>query len=394
VTLADFEYLYRLTEKPEPLGPLTSPELVNEISRIGPDIPEIARRLGRKPQSVRYLYKKLQNRFAIQGVLNHECVGLRRIILQLKFRDEYADYVKPLMFAMNELSYVVSYSKIVGDDSYIVHASVPKEYVDEFLAFIESLRKMTILTDVESYTFDWFCNIPMRADYFDFAFGRWNFDMSSLPPSQFESDLQNLHLETLHFDRIDLLIAKELQIDGTRKLKEIQEAIKERDGLDIEYKTLGWHLKAHVNRKRMFKGYRINWMGTASDPVTGRVGLRRHAYTAAELLVRGPSDRERRILREHFSRLPVLWSEASGKDYYAQIAIPNEMIVEGLQFISEVMHPIMSKSKFSLIDPKIAVGFTFSYNLFNEETHEWVFNGEELLTKFVALKAEIGYPRP
>ncbi len=71
---------------------------------IGPKVPEIARRLGRHRETVRYWYKKLEaNDFAIQAIINHEALGLKRIIMKVQFSEGYRDYVKPLMFAMNEL---------------------------------------------------------------------------------------------------------------------------------------------------------------------------------------------------------------------------------------------------------------------------------------------------
>lgn len=88
-------------------------------------------------------------------------------------------------------------------------------------------------------------------------------------------------------------------------------------------------------------------------------------------------------------RLPVVWMEAAGRDYHAQIFIPTEMIMEGLQYVEEVMKPMRHKSAFYMMDHMNATGFTFSYKLYNEEIQAWDFNREELMAKFKALELQM-----
>lgn len=246
--------------------------MVNEISKIGPRIPEIARRMGRHKETVRYWYKKLEeHNFGISAIVNHEALGLRRITLKVKFGPAYADYVTPLMFAMNELCYVVSYAKTLPDDIYSIDISAPEARVAEYLDFIEELRGTGVFTEVETYVFDWFRNIPMRADSYDFASGRWSYEMSEIPEKEEDGQGEPLY-PPQKLDKIDLLIAKELFVDAKREIQEIQKAIKETDGVDINYKTLCWHLKEHVEKRGLLKGYRTNWMGTQYNQKTGRAG--------------------------------------------------------------------------------------------------------------------------
>jgi DNA-binding Lrp family transcriptional regulator len=361
--------------------------MVKEISKIGPRVPEIARRIGRHKETVRYWYKKLEeHNFAINCIVNHEALGLRRIIIKVKFGDAYADYIKPLMFAMNELCYVVGYAKTLPDDLYVVDASVPEARVEEYLAFIEELRGKGVFTEAEPYVFDWFRNVPMRADYYDFELGRWNYDMSEMKGGdEVEPPLSSPQ----KLDRIDVLLVKELFVDARREVQDIQRSIREQDGVDINYKTLCWHLKEHVEGRGLLKGYRTNWMGTHYDQKSGRAGQRQHAYVGAELFVRGPSLEEKGRLMRMMGRFPVVWSEAVGKDYHVQMAIPSEMIMEGLEYIHETMEPVRNKSTFYLMDQMNAAGFTFSYKLYNEEARAWDFDRSELMAKFEALELQI-----
>ena len=69
-------------------------QLVKLISEIGPDIPEISRRLGQFKESVRYRYKEkvLEKGFGVQASLNHEKLGLRRVVLVMDLAPDYNTY--------------------------------------------------------------------------------------------------------------------------------------------------------------------------------------------------------------------------------------------------------------------------------------------------------------
>src|SRR5271169_1912818 len=108
--------------------------------------------MGRHKETVRYWYKKIEEHdFAVSGIINHEALGLKRIIMKVRFGDEYAAYVRPLIQAMNELCYVVSYTKALPEDIYVVSASVPEDYTAEYVDFIETLKQQGIFKSVEYY---------------------------------------------------------------------------------------------------------------------------------------------------------------------------------------------------------------------------------------------------
>ena len=102
-------------------------QLVQLLTEIGPDIPEIARRLGQFKESVRYRYKeKIVNRgFAVQAAVDHEKFGLRRIIFVVDFGPQYKEYAAAILTAMHELAYISSFAKTLPDGLFVVNASVP-----------------------------------------------------------------------------------------------------------------------------------------------------------------------------------------------------------------------------------------------------------------------------
>ena len=361
------------------------------IAEIGPRVPEIARRMGRHKETVRYWYKKLQDHgFAISGIINHEALGLKRVVMKVRFGDGFSDYVRSLCTAMNELCYLVSYSKALPEDIYVLSASVPKDYAAEYVDFIETLRQQGVFKSVEYYMLDWITNKPMQADYYNFETGYWDFDFQGFSREQ---TIAKPYAEPpvsspVKFDKIDLLIAKELQRDATRELQEIQASIKEADGIDINYKTLCWHLSEHVE-PRLLKGYRINWMGTRYDPVTDRVEQRQHSFLGVDILVKSVHPSERAEILGRLDRLPVLWAIGAGSDLYAQVLIPVESTVEGLQYLQSAITPVSDRTTFLMADQRNALGFTISYKLYDEEAKLWRFNREEVLGKFKALETQI-----
>jgi DNA-binding Lrp family transcriptional regulator len=356
--------------------------MVKEIIKVGPRVPEIARRLGRHKETVRYWYKKLEeHHFGVQAEISQDAMGLRRIIFNVRFGEAYKEYITPLMSVMADLCYLSGYSKSMPGDTYILNASVPIEHTQEYLDLFEELRQQGVFTEVDYTIHDWFANVPMRTDFYDFEHGRWVFDGEPAPIGESHPAPEGASPHP-KLDKIDLLIAKELYIDATRELREIQQSIKEYDGVDINYKTLCWHLSEHVERNGLLKRYKINWMGTHYDTKSKRNLRPQHTYTGAELSVKAPTREELSELMEKMRQLPMLWSEAGGRDYYAYIAIPNELVIETLQFIQKAILPVRDKSTFHLIDMSNSLVFTIPYKLYQEESRSWEFNKVELLAKF------------
>lgn len=365
--------------------------MVKLISEIGPKIPEIARRMGRHKETVRYWYKKLQeHEFAITAIVNHEALGLKRLVMKVKFGDAYEEYVVPLMAAMSQLCYINGYSKALPEDIYVMSASVPADYTAEYVDFIEALRQEGVFKSVEYYMLDWVRNQSMRADSYDFASGHWDLDFKALSQDldSVKPALDSPISPRVKFDKIDLLIAKELQRDATRELNEVQRSIKEIDGVDINYKTLCWHLSQHVE-PRLLKGYKINWMGTRYDIKTQRGYTKQHSYLGVDVFARGIRMDERMEVLAKVGRLPILWMEGAGSDYYAQVAIPTELTVEGLQYLQSAMKTVGDRTSFLIADQRNAAAYTLAYNLYDEDVKAWKFNREELLVKFRALQAQI-----
>src|SRR5271155_1275229 len=115
------------SQKPSPTGEDASSnvktgQLARMITEIGPNISEIARQLGQFKESVRYRYKEklLSKGFAVQVAVDHEKLGLRRVIMLIDFADAYKPVAQRMMTMLSNDGYLVSYEKVLPDGKFIV----------------------------------------------------------------------------------------------------------------------------------------------------------------------------------------------------------------------------------------------------------------------------------
>jgi hypothetical protein len=108
-----------------------------------------------------------------------------------------------------------------------------------------------------------------------------------------------------------------------------------------------------------------------------------------ELLIRGVTETERMRVMANVSRLPFVWLEAGGQNYFAQIAFPIDTLTEALGFIKELVSPVREKATWHFMDQANALRFSIVPSLYDKENKKWNFNQAELLNKFDKLVMEI-----
>ena len=359
-------------------------QLVKLLTEIGPDIPEISRRLGQFKESVRYRYKeKIVNRgIAVQATVDHEKLGLKRLMLIAEVPEPYTVYAQAILAAMHELCYVVGFTRTLVGGEYIVNLSVPKEKEADVRQFLMALKDRGLFSTLEVLGFDWHRLVPMKAEYYDFDTGRWDFDWQLEVTDDYKAASYAPATE-IKFDSTDLLIIKELQLDANKSLKEIS------DKLQINYKKLAWHHTTHVLARGLLPSYTVNWMGTRYDYNLEKALHRKHRYFAMDLIVRNVSDIELMTLRSNMNRIPFLWSEAAGQNYFAEFALPVDNVVDGLQYIGKVAGHVKDRMSLYPIDQTEAARFTIPHRLFDSTTRKWTFEVTDLMQKFDTLLVQI-----
>lgn len=368
-------------------------QLAKLITEIGPNISEIARRLGQFKESVRYRYKEkiLSKGFAVHVAVDHEKLGLKRVIMLIDFAENYRPIAQRLMTILSEQGYLVSFEKTLPDGRYVVHSSVPEEHLEDYKSFFGELEKRGIFNSIEIQTFQWFRNPPMKTSLYDFDEGAWDFDWSTDARPD-KSAASHLPSGRERFDKVDLLILKQLQMDGNKTLAEMSES------LHINYKTLTWHFRKHVQERKLIKGYVIKWMGTTYDYKADRFSTKKHTYLWVVIMFSHLDQARRLEVMARMNQLPFIWSEAVGDTYEAELIFPIEALTEGLQYISEVITDTQTTAKYFIVDQTNSNGFTIVPALYDDERQLWEFRSEELLAEcdrlLIRMKEGMGRPMP
>jgi len=359
-------------------------QLVKLLTEVGPDVPEISRRLGQFKESVRYRYKEkiLNKGFAVQAKVDHEKLGLRRVIAVIDFAPQYRKFSESILASMNELCFLVSFAKTMPGGYFIANFSAPREYVGELKHFLGAMKEKGMFSRLDMVDFDWFRMVPMKSEFYDFDTGRWDFDWTAKSNGDYGS-AEYMPSNPAKFDYVDLLLMKELQMDANKSMKEIS------NKLNVNYKKLAWHYTTHVTARRLLSGYSVNWMGTRYDYGIEKALHRQHRYFAVILLVRGATEYETMSLRQAVDRLPFLWSEAAGANYFCEFAFPVDFVVEGLQYLTDAISEVKERTEIFTIDQSQAAGFTISYSKFSQAHRKWEFNLEDLMKRFESLTVEI-----
>ena len=359
-------------------------QLVSLLSDLGPDIPEISRRLGQFKESVRYRYKEkiLNKGFAVQAAVNHEKLGLKRLMIIAEVPDPYRVYAQAIFAALHELCYVVGFTRTLVGGEHVVNLSAPADQIEGVRDFLNQLKMKGMFSQLEVLEFDWSRTVPMKAEFYDFDTGRWDFDWQKAGSEDYKA-AGYAPSERSNFDHVDLLIIKELQMDANKSLKEIA------DKLTVNYKKLAWHYATHVRARGLIPNYIVNWMGTRYDYNLEKALHRKHRYFAVDLFVRNVNELETMTLRHSIDRLPFLWGEAGGSNYFAEFAVPVDNVVEGLQYLGNITRGVKDRMSIYPIDQTESARFTIPYKLYDAAEKRWALNTQELGQKFDHLMMQI-----
>ena len=142
--------------------------------------------------------------------------------------------------------------------------------------------------------------------------------------------------------------------------------------MDVNYKTLSWHLKERIKGQGLLKGYRLNWDRFAWTPTADRRKNRSHSIVFVSLFVKAPTPEQRVELMKRMGGFPLLWAEGAGPDYFAEVAIPTEMLIEGLEYLRFVINPVREKASYHILDQRQAAAFTTSGTEAVRRTYEAV----------------------
>jgi len=360
-------------------------ETMELVTRLGPNVNEIARRTGIHRESVRYRYKSfiLRGGRRIHAIIDSEALGLRRVVVRTRFGTPYKDHAHRIFAEMYRCCYLAGYDKELVGDRYIMTFDVPAEYIAHLKEVVLNLEEIGILEGVRIFDCGYWRLASTRVELYDFAHGGWKFDWTA--PPILHSATQP-HSTKREVDDIDLLLLKELKKDADRSLIEIGKAIAEVEHIRINPRTLDYHYNRHVKQQELINGYAIGWPNTHFTD-----SHRKANPTLLEVvvIVSGLSQEERAEIQALTKPLPFLWGEASGEDYCGKFVFPVEVVNDAMAYLGNMLNDFGDRGSIFLRDQgKSVSSFTF-HELIDPVGKTWRFDKGSALALFQELALEL-----
>jgi hypothetical protein len=186
------------------------------------------------------------------------------------------------------------------------------------------------------------------------------------------------------YDRVDLLILKELDIDASKTLVKMVENVK------VSLSALEFHYREHVNARGLIKGYRLVWQGTKYDREQEMAVSRKEFYIELTILLKDGTREEVAELMLLLNGTPFLWSEACGAAYCAEIFLPNHMYVGFFEYIDAFANRAGERLRIFVMDQSHALRFVVQYDLFDGGSRKWLLDAQAVLKTLGSLAPAVG----
>jgi hypothetical protein len=149
--------------------------------------------------------------------------------------------------------------------------------------------------------------------------------------------------------------------------------------LNINSKTLRYHLTAHLVKNRLIAGYAVSYTGL------NRKNNRTEGRTIGIMVkVRNASAYEKNKLQEISLKLPFSWNYAYSsktRTFYLMLFTPSEYYNVLLSKITDNFIEFNERVENVTLDYRKVRSFTIPVGLYDRELEDWVFNEPKALTK-------------
>jgi DNA-binding Lrp family transcriptional regulator len=347
------------------------------VGEIGPRINQVAESSGQFKESVRYRYRKffLDKGISVQASPDYSKLGFTRLVIFAKLSPELESRADDIFLRMSEYCYLHSFTRTILSKEYVLHVALPRKLKEDCVSLFRKLRGVGLFSELKILEFEEMRNPPMKAEFYDFNNEMWMFDWPE--PGNLDPIPVSIRREEAEkYDRLDLLILKELEIDANRTIVQIAENV------GANPRALQFHYLNHVKRRGLIRSYHLVWYGSRFDFRLGRPITERERYVEITILLEGGSNAETSELLTLLNRLPFLWSEAFGPNYWAELFIPPESYVRFLEYIRPFAERIGEKMKMFVMDQTRALRFTISYKLFDPMSKQWKLDCPQVINEF------------
>ncbi len=234
-------------------------KIVESLEKYGPrNVTEVAKKMGIPAETLRKRLNRLRSQFFFASHINiyHTYLGLKKAVI---FAEAIPGYEDLLLDCMKTNDFWIFISKCYGTfEGCVGIFTIPIDHCPEFRQFLEEIKKSGIAREIQVYWSTCFQSVNLICDWFDPKSGTWNFPwdkwIEEIPKK--DTKLPYTLKDPANFpikgDKIDILILKELEKDGTTKFTELAEK------LGLSPQRIGYRYRKHLLERRLIENFRVN----------------------------------------------------------------------------------------------------------------------------------------
>jgi len=233
-------------------------KILEGLSLLGPrNFALVAKHLGMPPSTVRYRIGQMLDNSLLFLHLNpyHTHMGLKKAVV---FIEAVQGYESLLLDCLRVNDFWLYLCRIYGPyEGWGGVWTVPKENVDDFSFFFTSLVDLGVARSVEVNWTTCHDGIPVKSRWFSIEEKRWvfNWDEWMKEVETIDGELPYTLVEPddwpIKVDYVDLLIIKELEIDGRKSFVELSKI------LNIPLETVKYRFREHISKRGLIEDYQI-----------------------------------------------------------------------------------------------------------------------------------------
>ena len=236
----------------------TDVKILEGLSSLGPrNLALLARHLDMPTTTLRYRVRQMLENSLLFLHMNpyHTNMGLKKAVVFVEATQGYEDL---LLDCLRANGFWIFLCRIYGPYEGCGGIwTIPKENEDDFQYFLNCIRKSGVAKSIEV---DWTtCHegIPVKSRWFNIEENAWTFNWDEWVKEveTIEGELPWTLIEPddwpVKVDYEDLLLIKELEIDGMKSLTEISKKL----GISVE--KLKYHFREHVSKRGLVEGYQV-----------------------------------------------------------------------------------------------------------------------------------------
>jgi DNA-binding Lrp family transcriptional regulator len=234
-------------------------KILEGLALLGPrNLTLIAEHLGMPPTTVRYRVCRMLDDSILFLHLNpyHTNMGLRKAVI---FVEAVLGYEDLLLDCLRVNDFWLYLCRIYGPyEGWGGIWTVPNDNVDDFKVFLKRLLDLGVAKSVEINWTTCHEGIPVKSRWFSIEENSWVFNWNEWikEVEEIEGELPYTVKDPedwpIRVDYTDLLIIKELEINGRATMTDISKKI----GIPLE--TVKYHFREHVSKFDLIEGYQID----------------------------------------------------------------------------------------------------------------------------------------